>query len=120
MCLESRYGTCELRPSTKAEITLPSADSDRLIFAASFRRSPRAPVFALRPSGPGCPHSTVTVKMACDRELRSFMLVAPTERARSPAFITCSISATSKTKNHRQNELETTRRRATGCSISSR
>uniref|UniRef100_A0A3B4C4D6 Uncharacterized protein n=1 Tax=Pygocentrus nattereri TaxID=42514 RepID=A0A3B4C4D6_PYGNA len=93
-------------------MTLPRAESDRLILAASFRRSPLTPVLAcrslparstrlslptrmwLRPSGPGCPHSTVMVKMACERELCSFMLVKPTERARFPAFITCSISFT--------------------------
>ena len=37
---ESRYGMCELFPSTSAEITLPRADRLRLIFVASFSRSP--------------------------------------------------------------------------------
>ena len=45
---ESRYGMCCDLPSTNAEITLPSADSDRLILVASFRRSPVACVFACR------------------------------------------------------------------------
>lgn len=34
--LESLYGTCLLFPSTKAEITLPRAVKDKLIFIASF------------------------------------------------------------------------------------
>ena len=38
--LESLYGICEDLPSTKADITLPSADNDRLILVASFNRSP--------------------------------------------------------------------------------
>jgi len=38
--LESRYGMCELFPSTSAEMTLPRADRLRLILVASFRRSP--------------------------------------------------------------------------------
>jgi hypothetical protein len=33
-------------PSTSAEITLPNADKDRLIFVASFKRSPVEPVKA--------------------------------------------------------------------------
>jgi len=37
---ESRYGMCELFPSTSAEMTLPSADRLKLIFVASFSRSP--------------------------------------------------------------------------------
>ena len=32
-------------PSTRAEITLPNAASDKLIFVASLRRSPVAPVY---------------------------------------------------------------------------
>uniref|UniRef100_A0A3B1JZH9 Uncharacterized protein n=1 Tax=Astyanax mexicanus TaxID=7994 RepID=A0A3B1JZH9_ASTMX len=101
---ESRSSLVSLE--SRAEMTFPKAESDRLILAASFRRSPLTPVLAclslparstklsfptrmwLRPSGPGCPHSTVMVKMACERELCSFMLVKPTERARFPAFIT--------------------------------
>lgn len=46
MSFESLYGMCLAFPSTKADITLPKADSERLIFVASFRRSPEAPVFA--------------------------------------------------------------------------
>lgn len=45
---ESLYGMCFDLPSTRAEITFPSAESDRLIFVASFSRSPVAPVFACR------------------------------------------------------------------------
>lgn len=41
--LESRYGMCLDFPSTRAEITFPSAESERLIFVASFSRSPVAP-----------------------------------------------------------------------------
>lgn len=41
---ESRYGTCFVFPSTKAEITFPKAESDKLIFVASFILSPVAPV----------------------------------------------------------------------------
>jgi len=37
---ESRYGMCFPLPSTKALITLPSADSDKLIWQPSFSRSP--------------------------------------------------------------------------------
>jgi hypothetical protein len=33
--LLSRYGICDALPSTSAEMTLPSADSERLILAAS-------------------------------------------------------------------------------------
>lgn len=43
--LEFLYGTCVLLPSTRAEMTLPSVDRDRLILVASFRRWPVAPVF---------------------------------------------------------------------------
>ena len=42
--LESLYGMCFDFPSTRAEITLPSAERERLIFVASFKRSPVAPV----------------------------------------------------------------------------
>jgi len=35
-------------PSTNAEITFPKADSDRLIFVASFKRSPLAFVLLYR------------------------------------------------------------------------
>jgi hypothetical protein len=42
---ESRYGMCALLPSTRAEMQLPSAESDRLIFVASLSRSPVACVF---------------------------------------------------------------------------
>ena len=41
--LESLYGMCLLLPSTRAEMTFPRADSDRLILVASFSRSPVAP-----------------------------------------------------------------------------
>lgn len=40
--LESLYGICWLLPSTKAEITLPSALKDKLILLASFNLSPVA------------------------------------------------------------------------------
>uniref|UniRef100_A0A3Q3GSV3 Uncharacterized protein n=1 Tax=Labrus bergylta TaxID=56723 RepID=A0A3Q3GSV3_9LABR len=101
-----------LRPSTSAEMTFPKADRDRLIFVASFSLSPAAPVLVCRslpakstrfslptlmwfsPSTPSSLHSTVMTKMACERELCSFMLVAPTDRFWLPTFMTCSISLT--------------------------
>uniref|UniRef100_A0A4W5PYB9 Uncharacterized protein n=1 Tax=Hucho hucho TaxID=62062 RepID=A0A4W5PYB9_9TELE len=103
---------CVLFPSTRAEMTLPNAERDRLILVASFRRSPLAPVFLWRslparstmfsfptrmwssPSAPFSLHSTVIMKMAWDRELRSFILVNPTDLDWSPMFMTCSISMT--------------------------
>uniref|UniRef100_A0A3B5BLB6 Uncharacterized protein n=1 Tax=Stegastes partitus TaxID=144197 RepID=A0A3B5BLB6_9TELE len=108
--LESLYGTWVLFPSTRAEMTFPRAERDRLILAASFRRFPLAPVLLWRslparstmfsfptrmwssPSGPTSLHSTVMTKMAWERELRSFMLVKPTDLDWLPMFITCSIS----------------------------
>lgn len=42
--MESLYGMCELFPSTKADITFPKADNDKLILLASFNLSPVAPV----------------------------------------------------------------------------
>ena len=42
------YGICFDLPSTKAEITLPRADKDKLIFVASFNLSPDAPVLDWR------------------------------------------------------------------------
>ena len=45
-CVSSwlRYGTCELLPDERAEMTSPSAVSDLLIDCASLSRSPLAPV----------------------------------------------------------------------------
>uniref|UniRef100_A0A670HX00 Uncharacterized protein n=1 Tax=Podarcis muralis TaxID=64176 RepID=A0A670HX00_PODMU len=101
-----------LLPSTRAEMTLPRAERDRLILEASLGRSPWVPILLWRslparstrfsfptrmwssPSGPSSLHSTVMTKMACERELYSFMLVLPTERAWLPRFMTCSISLT--------------------------
>jgi len=40
--LESLYGICPTLPSTRALITLPRADNERLIWVASFKRSPVA------------------------------------------------------------------------------
>ncbi len=42
--LESLYGMCLDLPSTSADMTLPYAESDRLIFVASLSRSPVAPI----------------------------------------------------------------------------
>lgn len=42
--LESLYGMCDLLPSAKADITFPKAESDLLIFLASSRTVPSAPV----------------------------------------------------------------------------
>lgn len=42
--LESRYGMCVLLPSANALITLPRADNDLLIFLASSKTVPSAPV----------------------------------------------------------------------------
>mmetsp|Transcript_3720 Transcript_3720/g.13716 ORF Transcript_3720/g.13716 Transcript_3720/m.13716 type:complete len:319 (-) Transcript_3720:544-1500(-) len=108
---ESRYGTYDDFESTSAEITLPSADSDRLIFVASFSRSPVAPVLDWRseparstilslptrmcasPSSLNSAVSTVTVKMECERDDVAFMSVEPTDRFFLPAVMTWSISA---------------------------
>lgn len=46
--LESRYGICLERPSTRADMTLPRAERDKLILVASWRRSPVAPVLDCR------------------------------------------------------------------------
>ena len=43
MSFESRYGMCLDLLSTRAEMTLPRAESERLILVASFSRSPVAP-----------------------------------------------------------------------------
>uniref|UniRef100_A0A3B3SYI4 Uncharacterized protein n=1 Tax=Paramormyrops kingsleyae TaxID=1676925 RepID=A0A3B3SYI4_9TELE len=101
-----------LFPSTKAEMTLPRAERDRLILVASLSRSPCTPVllclslparstrlsFPTRmwfsPSRPISLHSTVITKIACDLELCSFMLVNPMDRVWLPTFMTCSISLT--------------------------
>ena len=45
---ESRYGMCCDLPSTRAEMQLPRAESERLIFVASLSRSPVACVFDCR------------------------------------------------------------------------
>jgi len=42
--LEFLYGMCWDFPSTKADMTFPRVDNDRLIFVASFNRWPVAPV----------------------------------------------------------------------------
>lgn len=42
---EFLYGTCVLLPSTRAEMTFPNVERERLILVASFRRWPVAPVF---------------------------------------------------------------------------
>lgn len=41
---ESLYGMCDLFPSANAEITLPKAESDLLMFLASSSTVPSAPV----------------------------------------------------------------------------
>ena len=109
---ESRYGMCCDLPSTRALMTFPSAERDKLIFVASFRRSPVACVFdclslparSTRFSLPTVmcspvltvpvesQHSTMIVKIACDLELPAFMAVAPTLRFFLPACMTWSIS----------------------------
>jgi hypothetical protein len=45
--LESLYGICWDLPSTRAEITLPNALKDKLIFCAYFSLSPAAPVLLI-------------------------------------------------------------------------
>ena len=119
--MESRYGMCELFPSTSALITLPSADSERLIFVASFNRSPVDPVLACRSlparstrfsfptvmcgsaseGSPArlCEHSTVIVKMECERDESAFISVAPTLLFFFPTFSTLFISPTPLTTN---------------------
>ena len=102
---------CDL-PSTRADMTFPNADNDRLIFVASLSRSPDACVFDWRslparstrfnlPTVMCSPvrtvpvlsqHSTIIVKIACDLEDPAFMAVAPTDRFFLPACMTWSIS----------------------------
>uniref|UniRef100_A0A8C6M6N3 Uncharacterized protein n=1 Tax=Nothobranchius furzeri TaxID=105023 RepID=A0A8C6M6N3_NOTFU len=124
-----------LRPSTRAEMTFPRAERDRLIFVASFSRSPWAPVLVclslparstrlsfptrmwFSPSTPSSLHSTVMTKMACERELCSFMFVAPTERFWLPTFMTFSISRTHLVTN---DERSFTYTPMSGLSLSSR
>ena len=103
---------CELRPSVRALMTLPSACSEKRIFLASSRRAPTAPVLSTR-SDPA--RSTMvrvermTViesrrfcvmcswKMEWLRLLRSFMCVDAVERCAAPsanASNTCSDAVT--------------------------
>ena len=102
---------CDL-PSTNAEMTLPNADNDKLILVASLSRSPVACVFDWRslparstkfsfPTVICSPvrtvpvesqHSTMIVKMACERLEPAFIAVAPTLRFFLPACMTWSIS----------------------------
>ena len=109
---ESRYGMCCDLPSTRADMTLPRADRDKLILVASFSRSPVACVFdclslparSTRFSFPTVicspvrtvpvlsQHSTMIVKMACERLEPAFMAVAPTLLFFLPACMTWSIS----------------------------
>jgi hypothetical protein len=89
-------------------LTFPSAESERLILVASFRRSPVAPVFdwrseparstrlslpIARPSCPPMPLCSITiVKIECERDESAFISVAPTVRFWLPAVKTCWIS----------------------------
>ena len=102
---------CDL-PSTRADMTFPSADRDRLILVASLSRSPVACVFdclslparstrfnfptvicsPVRTVPVESQHSTMIVKIACDLEEPAFMAVAPTDRFFLPACMTWSIS----------------------------
>ena len=106
---ESLYGMWLLLFSTNAEITMPRVESERLILFASFNRSPSAPVLLCR-SLPARStklsfptlyfffasssesfklHSMVMMKMACERELCSFMFVEPTDRFLFPTSMIC-------------------------------
>ena len=118
---ESRYGMCCDFPSTSADMTFPSALSERLIFVASFSRSPLACVLLCRsepakstrfsfptvmcgsaPGGsPGRTRdvSTVTVKMECDRLESAFMSVAPTLLFFFPTWRILCISSADLTTN---------------------
>ena len=106
------YGTwlAFLASSPRADITFPSADSERLIFVASLSRWPVAPVFDCRsdpakstrfnfPTRMCSPrfsstsaHSTMIVNMAWDRDEPAFISVSPTDLFFLPACITWSIS----------------------------
>uniref|UniRef100_A0A671Z233 Uncharacterized protein n=1 Tax=Sparus aurata TaxID=8175 RepID=A0A671Z233_SPAAU len=80
--LESLYGTWVLFPSTRAEMTFPSAERDRLILAASFSRLPFAPVLLWRSLPARSTMLSFPTRMwssPSERELRSFMLVNPTD-----------------------------------------
>ena len=103
-------------------MTFPSALSERLIFVASFSRSPLACVLLCRsepakstrfsfptrirasPECEGSPGvvsdvSTVTVKMECDRLESAFISVAPTLRFFLPTSSTLRISSADFTTN---------------------
>eukprot|EP00955_Chlamydomonas_euryale_P043649 352664-Chlamydomonas_euryale.AAC.6 len=115
--LESRYGTWPLFPSTSAEMTFPSADSERLILVASLRRSPVAPVFDWRSDParstrlslptlmwfslvmPASIVSIVMVKMECERDESLFMSVAPTDLFFLPTSTTLRSSCSPLTTN---------------------
>ena len=102
---------CDL-PSTNADMTLPNADNERLIFVASLSLSPVACVFdclslparstrfnfptvicsPVRTVPVLSQHSTIIVNIACERLDPAFMAVAPTDRFFLPACMTWSIS----------------------------
>ena len=111
--LESLYGTWipEPGPATPPVaallsllITVPSTNNDLLMAVPSFCRCPSAPVLPRRslparstnisslsvPLSPSLPLSpsedldTRILKIACDLELRAFILVSPTRRCASP------------------------------------
>ncbi len=107
--LLSRYGMCCLFvPSVRVMMTRPSAERDLLMFLASSRTEPSAPVLetfseparSTRYSLPVLtPPLTVSFcvismrKTEWDLELMSFMLVEATERLSDPARITSMTSS---------------------------
>ena len=111
--VESRYGICfvelpfpELR-SASAAMQLPSAESDLLIAAPSFRRVPLDPAASdrseparstsdirLETSEPSFSHRrTLNSTMVCARDDPAFMFVAATVLAFAPRDISASTSA---------------------------
>uniref|UniRef100_A0A182J2R4 Uncharacterized protein n=1 Tax=Anopheles atroparvus TaxID=41427 RepID=A0A182J2R4_ANOAO len=110
---ESRYGMCVLLPSARAEITLPSADSDLLMFFASSSTVPSAPVFdtfsePARSTRYSLPDSffsfsmfsclTLIRKTECERDECSFMFVTAMCRFDLPSSITSNTSSGLETK----------------------
>ena len=90
---------CVERPSTSAEMQLPSAERERLIFVASLSLSPDACVFDCRSdparstkcnfdrrttSESGFLESMAMVKMQCEREEAMFIGVSEIMRLVSP------------------------------------
>lgn len=103
--LESRYGMWWVLPSTNADITLPNALNDKLIFVAYFIPSPVAPVLLARyepakstkfnfdalyfssPLSSCYWESMYMLKILCDRDDYAFIFVALVALFLKPAYM---------------------------------